>query len=282
MTTKDDPVRIRRILVAVDASAASVAALEAAAALAARLRAEIEGLFVEDINLLRLARLPFAREQSYAAGLARQMGAEDMERALRAQARLAQQAFERAAGRLSVRHRFRVVRGQVVAELVSAAAAVDLVALGQWGQAPVPRRPPGAIAHAVAVGAGRTILLLPPGGEVRPPTVVIYDGSAAAAHALTLAADIARNGAAPITVLVTESGDADGQRLQQQAVSMLEKAGAKARLRALVSLEPADVAEAVRRERPGTLVLPADVPLARREDLAALLETVRGAVLLVR
>ena len=49
----------RRILVALDASAHSHAALAAAVALAARLHAEIEGLFVEDINLLRLAELPF-------------------------------------------------------------------------------------------------------------------------------------------------------------------------------------------------------------------------------
>ena len=52
----------RRILVAIDTSPHGSAALEAAARLATELRAELEGLFIEDINLLRLAGLPFARE----------------------------------------------------------------------------------------------------------------------------------------------------------------------------------------------------------------------------
>ena len=51
-----------RILVALDASPQSEAALRAAAELAALLEAELEGLFVEDINLLHLCGLPFGRE----------------------------------------------------------------------------------------------------------------------------------------------------------------------------------------------------------------------------
>jgi nucleotide-binding universal stress UspA family protein len=51
MTTK--PTTIRRILVALDASPHSFAALEAAAHLAAHLEAELFGLYVEDENLLR-------------------------------------------------------------------------------------------------------------------------------------------------------------------------------------------------------------------------------------
>ncbi|MBK7177644.1 MAG: universal stress protein [Chloroflexi bacterium] len=57
--------KIQRILVALDASPHSLAALEAAIDLAERLDAELQGLFVEDINLLRLAQLPFARELRY-------------------------------------------------------------------------------------------------------------------------------------------------------------------------------------------------------------------------
>ena len=52
-------VTIQRILVAVDASPPSFAALEAAVELAATLGAELIVLFVEDIALLRLAESPF-------------------------------------------------------------------------------------------------------------------------------------------------------------------------------------------------------------------------------
>ena len=53
---------IRRILLALEAGNGGSAAMEAATHLAAQLNAELHGLFLEDINLIRLAELPFARE----------------------------------------------------------------------------------------------------------------------------------------------------------------------------------------------------------------------------
>ncbi|MGI9243387.1 MAG: universal stress protein, partial [Verrucomicrobiales bacterium] len=55
----------RRILIGLDSSPTSLRGLAAAAEMAARLDAELVGLFVEDDNLLRLARLP----QSYEIGM---------------------------------------------------------------------------------------------------------------------------------------------------------------------------------------------------------------------
>ncbi|MDJ0948763.1 MAG: hypothetical protein QNJ94_07570, partial [Alphaproteobacteria bacterium] len=52
---------IRRIILALDPSEDSRDMLEAAASLAARLRAEIDAVFLEDENLLRSAELPFVR-----------------------------------------------------------------------------------------------------------------------------------------------------------------------------------------------------------------------------
>ena len=62
MTTTPERPAGGRILVALDASPRSLAALSTAGALAAELDAELSGLFVEDINLQRLLALPFARE----------------------------------------------------------------------------------------------------------------------------------------------------------------------------------------------------------------------------
>jgi nucleotide-binding universal stress UspA family protein len=52
----------QRILVALDASPASLAALDFATELAERHQAELLGIYVEDINLLRSAEIPFTRE----------------------------------------------------------------------------------------------------------------------------------------------------------------------------------------------------------------------------
>lgn len=60
--------RIRRVLVALDASPGSVVAAAAAARMAAALEAELEGLFVEDHDLLRLSRSSQARQVGFLTG----------------------------------------------------------------------------------------------------------------------------------------------------------------------------------------------------------------------
>jgi nucleotide-binding universal stress UspA family protein len=94
---------IRRILVALDASRQSVAALQVAADLASHLEAELVGLFVEDINLLRLAELPFAREVGSYSATRRRLNTRQVERQLKVQAERARRALEAYADRASVR-----------------------------------------------------------------------------------------------------------------------------------------------------------------------------------
>ncbi|MGD8821809.1 MAG: universal stress protein, partial [Anaerolineales bacterium] len=73
MPEDKNPTRVERILVAVDASSHSRAALEAAAELAASLEVELVGIFVEDINLMRLAELPIAVEIETPTGQVRRI-----------------------------------------------------------------------------------------------------------------------------------------------------------------------------------------------------------------
>ncbi|HWP84365.1 MAG TPA: universal stress protein, partial [Terriglobia bacterium] len=123
-------VTIRRILVALDASAHSLAALEEAASLAEAMEAELVGLFVEDTNLLRLASLPFARQLSYPSGAAEPLSGERLERELKVRAERARKALEAAAARRRRPWTFRAVRGQVVREILAAAMQADLILAG--------------------------------------------------------------------------------------------------------------------------------------------------------
>jgi len=73
------------------------AALAAAVELAVAMEAEPERLFVEDVNLLRLAGLPFVREVRHTVSL-EALDSPRMERALKAQAAQAREAPAAAAG----------------------------------------------------------------------------------------------------------------------------------------------------------------------------------------
>jgi hypothetical protein len=117
----------RRVIVALDAFARDAASIESAAALAARLHAEIAGLFVEDIDLLHLAGLPCARQVSLLTAAEELFDLGTLERELRVIAEHAQARISAAAARCRVHWSFRTVRGKIEAELLAATQASDLL-----------------------------------------------------------------------------------------------------------------------------------------------------------
>jgi hypothetical protein len=118
---------LRRIVVGLDAGPRDRTTLEAAARLAERMQAELVGLFVEDIDLLHLAGLPFAREVGYPSAALRELDVAAMERALRATAQEVRRTLAAIAGRTPLSWSFRVARGAVPTELRAAAAEGDIV-----------------------------------------------------------------------------------------------------------------------------------------------------------
>jgi nucleotide-binding universal stress UspA family protein len=119
-------VKIERIIISLDHQPPDRELLEAAAELADRAQAELLGLFVENVDLIRFAGLPFACEVGYASAARRRLDPEAMERSLRAMAGKARSALEAAAAPASARWSFRVARGSPGEALVAAATEADL------------------------------------------------------------------------------------------------------------------------------------------------------------
>jgi hypothetical protein len=121
MARKAEEVKIRRVVVGLDPLARRRAALEAAAELAARVQAELVGLFVEDLDLFHLAGLPFAREVGFPSAARRALDMAVLERSLRAAAREWQRVCERALEGAQVAWSFRTARGSLAGALLEAA-----------------------------------------------------------------------------------------------------------------------------------------------------------------
>lgn len=272
----------RRILVALDASADSAAALEAAVALAARLEAELTGLFVEDIEVVHAASLPYAREIRVFQTAPRRVDAAELELQLRARARAIERALARSAGEAGVRFTFRSVRGHVEAEVLEATGEADLVVLGRAGHSPLARRHLGSTARAMLARGSLPVLLLGRQVHLREPVFALFDGSEAAYRALDAAEQLARSGPEPLHVLVSADDPEGCARLESEALRFLGERGAPAVVHRLVAADDAAVARAAAGAGAGVLVAAAASPRVEREDLPDALEDAGCPLLLVR
>lgn len=274
---------IRRILVALDASTDSLAALDAAAKLAARVNAELVGLFVEDINLLHLAGLPFTREMRFSR--LEDINHEQMEEALRLQAAQARRALMQAADRRSVNWSFKVVRGQVTPEVLAAALEADLLTLGKASR-PLSRHSRlGSTARTLIEQAPHSILLTQHLTEENQPVLVTYDGSLEAQKALQVAVYIALANQLKLTVLVLAGDPEEMQTLAQHAADRLTHYSSELPDVEYVRLPKPDVIqliEAVRLEGGGTLVLGSGGPLLQANIIQTLLDELDCPLLIVR
>jgi nucleotide-binding universal stress UspA family protein len=275
---------IRRILVALDASPASLTALETAAELATALGAELLGLFVEDINLIRLATLSFSHEVGLFSGTRRQVNSVSIERQLRAQAGRARHALVSISERSQVSWSFRVARGAVAAELLAAAIDADLVVLGKTGGAALGRRRQlGSTARAVLGQTSRLTLLLQAGSRLALPVLVIYDGSTVARKALAATAQLLQGRTdGHITVLIV-TGEADrAPELQQAAAAQLAARGLEARYIWHSELSAQRLVHMAQTEGCRLLVIPSDGSSLDQDTILTLLGQVDCPVLLVR
>ena len=274
MSSHDSLAAIRRILIAMDASTADAAALEATVALASRMEAELLGVFIKDINLLRFAALPFAREVGYPSARTRRLDSAEMERSLQAQAARAEAALLAAANRWRVRCSFRTVIGEITTQLLAAAQDVDVISIGlahrrAWRG--------GLSVREIINAASGSLLFLAPGAQVQPPVMVVHDGSAVSARALAVAQRLAQMDDGNLIILT--SGKAE--HIRQETSDRLAGSGVVARYRAVSDMDIASLARMAHAEAVGTLVLGADIRL-KSGTAQDLLEQLDCAVFLVR
>lgn len=280
---KESLLTIRRIVVAVDASPHSQAALEAAVDMASRYRAELLALFVEDANVLRVAALPFAHEVGEYSALRRSMEVPWIERKLRARSRRIEAAFQLLVHRGSVRGTFRVARGNVRAEIQSAAQEADVLVVGRAGWSQVRRRHLGSTARAACSDTvpGVTVILRE-GERIAPPILVVYDGSSLGEHALDIAAGLVERLAQPLRVLILTEDVGQVEVLKDRATARLQPYDVVRQCHVLTSPTVPDLALAIRAAGRGTLVLPARLLILGDDVLPDLIEEVDLPVLLVR
>lgn len=206
MTASDRP--LRRVRVALDASRAGAALLAEAAALAARLGAELDALFVEDTALLHAAALPSAAQLASPSGLLRPVDLATIELELRAAGARARDVLDRARpGPLG--WSFRVRRGSLAEEALRAAEEADLLLLACSGAL--------GLAGVARAAAARAPVLVPAArGGLGPPLAVAWEGPISERALRTVGALAQATGGA-LVLVVSAPTAADAERLASAA-----------------------------------------------------------------
>lgn len=244
---------IRRIVVALDASSYSLAALRTAAEVAALLDIDLQGLFVEDINLLYLCDFPFNQEIGSYTGRARPLENAALERQLRTVATAIHRSINQVALDTPVRWSFQVRRGSVVNELLAATQDADLLSLGRSGH--VRRNTLGSTARALVQRSRRPLLLLGTEGGLVYPLIAVYTGSAASQRTLQWLATLTHYTHRTVRVLLVARPESPHTmtELENEARSILGNVTAE-----FVSVRYGNILTTLRAHDGGTLVLPGE------------------------
>lgn len=124
---------------------------------------ELAGVFVEDQQLMDLARLPFSSEILASSGMVRNFDASRVESDLRAIALGMHTALRKLAEQAHRQYSFQTVRGHLLHELVAQAGAEDLILLRTadypWRNAPRQAAPGGPVVLLQSSDTGNGNLL---------------------------------------------------------------------------------------------------------------------------
>jgi len=276
MTDKPEIVPVEpasgRVLVLLDGSRLSLAALEAAADIAARRDLEVLGVFVEEVNLLRSSGFDFAREIGASSGASRPMDSAMLEMRMRALAEQARRSLERAVASRGLRQALKLCRGSVIEEVLSLAGPEDLVVMGRAGWSATPGSRLGSTARGLIRQApGDVLLWTDLRRRPRSRVVVLLNDDQGANHrTLAVGIEQARRHQQPLTVLVRShtSGNVPAiEAIERQ----LREAGVTARVRVVPHARGSEVARILREEGAAELVVSRECSVFDESDAEHLL-----------
>lgn len=250
------PMSAGRILVLLDGSRLSLAALEVAAEIAAARNADVVGIFVEEINLLRTAGYGFAQEVGGSSGLARPLKMAALEARMRVLAEQARRSLQQTMDRRGLTQTLMLCRGQVAEEVLNLMQPDDLVVLGRVGRSCVLGTQLGSTARVLLRQApGEVLLWTEPRPQHQHRVVVLLNHDQVGnQRAIRVAAELARRNKQPLSVLLRSKSE-DEQTQVQAILTYLQGEGVAARVKSIATASASAVIRAVQEEDASQLVV---------------------------
>jgi len=208
---------IRSILVAVDGSASSLAALRLAADWAQRLEARLEAVFVEEEQRYLTYEVAASVGGSvvYPLPLPPDKLAAEKKKVAEQRAGV-ERAFQEATRGKVAEANFRSIEGETQAVLTQAARAADLVVMGKRGQFDPPAaRQAGPTTEGLIHEALRPVLVVPDQPRTAGPLLIAFDDSKGVQRVLPFAVELAERLGSGTVVLTVDDKEARARKLQE-------------------------------------------------------------------
>lgn len=248
---------VRRLMLALDAGRCCADDVSLAVELAAALGAELEGLFVEDSDLMDLALLPFAREVGGRSGQDRPLVRASMESLLRRRIERTVGALERASRQRNVPVSHKTARGKVIHQALAQGSSRDVLLLNPRALVPMAR------SHSAG------------------PVMVWYDGHAAGA-CLDLAVQLACRLNSELVVGIPDERFVTERDVRLELAAWLARLPGRVRVRQVHGGQADGVIGAARATKVAQIVLDANGALATEQALEHMLSVLASRVILVR
>jgi hypothetical protein len=213
-----------RIVVAVDADDTSDLPLDIARHLLRDAAAELVGLFVEDRRLFEHAASALAREIAF-SGHARALESGTLERQLRARSAEARRRFEARATELKLPHDFRVLRGDVVAELVREGIGADALIVGLAASMAPTRAWWAQALRQLAQAPLPAVLFAREGWQTGKGIVAVVERLADTAASLEAGLKLAQRSRSPLTLLLAAPIAAERRAVADASTALAAAAG---------------------------------------------------------
>lgn len=219
------PLLSGRVLILLDGSRLSLAALEAAAEIALARNAEVLGVFVEETNLLRTAGYGFAQEVGGSSGLARPLETAALEARMQALAEHARRVLQHTMEQRGLVQTLQLCRGRVAEEVLNLMQPEDVVVLGRVGWSGILGTRLGSTAQALLRQApGEVLLWTEPRSRRESRVVVLLNHNQGSNHrALRAGAELARRSKQPLSVLI-RTNPKNEQAVAEDVLSFLQRA----------------------------------------------------------
>lgn len=272
---------VREILVAVDSSAHSRAALRAAATLAKVTKANIRGLFVHEKHWSQISKLPSVVSINELTGKAQVLEKNALKQQVDLLKRRLRQELKYISEKNQLTHSWETVRGQVAEEILEAAKKADLITIGRRGRSFPLQKRLGSTAKAIIRQADKPILILKKGLNLDNPITAVFDGSSESQKGLNLALSLAQRNNSKLAILVLNETQQDKIQRNRTLEKLVDNASIPVSVTILQRPDMHRFLNEINYQHAGLLVIPKNQSFLQYDSLETTLGYLNCPVLMI-